>query len=62
MATTPPTELPPMPSEPGRNDPTPTELPPQTPDVDYPDSDPVFEPGAPTDNQPHDTGLTGDFA
>ncbi|MFA6122753.1 hypothetical protein [Sphingomonas sp.] len=58
MATTPPTELPPFPSEPGQPDPVPTELPSPTPDVDFPapDATPGDEPFQPTD-----TGLTGDF-
>ena len=57
MATTPPTELPPFPSEPGSPTPMPTELPSPTPDVDIPDPTPAGEP-----TQPIDSGLSGDFA
>ncbi|MGY2736775.1 hypothetical protein [Sphingomonas sp. UYP23] len=59
MASTPPTELPPVPSESGQPDPMPTELPSPSPDTDFPSpgGDPGGEPIAPTD-----TGLTGDFA
>ena len=57
MASTPPTELPPIPGEPGQPTPTPTELPSPTPDVDFPDPTPGGEPSQPTDR-----GLSGDFA
>jgi hypothetical protein len=59
MASTPPTELPPFPSEPGQPDGMPTELPSPSPDVDFPDprGDPAGEP-----IDPVDTGMTGDFA
>ena len=59
MASTPPTELPPIPGEPGQPDPMPTELPSPTPDVDFPD--PAGDPGG-APMQPTDTGMTGDFA
>lgn len=61
MASTPPTELPPIPSQPGQPDPVPTELPSPTPDTDFPDPFPDSNPG---DHpiEPIDTGLTGDFA
>lgn len=59
MASTPPTELPPIPSEPGQPDPVPTELPSPTPDVVVPDpaGSPDGAPIAPTDSR-----MTGDFA
>jgi len=57
MATTPPTELPPIPSEPGQPDPVPTELPSPTPDVDFPNPTPAGEPSPAVDR-----GMTGDFA
>lgn len=60
MATTPPTELPPMPSQPGQPDTVPTELPSPMPDTDIPDpASPGFDPGT---SQPMDAGLSGDFA
>lgn len=59
MATTPPTELPPVPSEPDQPDPIPTELPSPTPDTDVPDPTPGTDPGT---TQPMDSGLSGDFA
>ena len=57
MASTPPTELPPVPSEPGQPDPMPTELPSPSPDVDFPDQTPGSDPA-----QPVGRGMTGDFA
>ena len=58
MATTPPTELPPFPSEPGQPDAVPPEVGPNTPDVDIPSpgSEPGGEPFQPVDDMP------GDFA
>jgi hypothetical protein len=69
MASTPPTELPPMPgdpgtvpTEPGQPTPMPTELPTPTPDTDIPNpapmGDPPISPAQPVD----DSGLSGDFA
>ena len=53
MATTPPTELPPFPTQPAQPDPAPTELPSPQPDVDIPDATPDGNPGvAPA--QPYD--------
>ena len=57
MASTPPTKLPPFPSQPGQPDSIPTELPSPTPDVDFPDPTPGGDP-----TQPVDRGMTGDFA
>ena len=59
MASTPPTELPPIPSEPGQPDSMPTELPSPTPDIVVPD--PAGDPGG-EPISPMDTGMTGDFA
>ncbi len=56
MATTPPTELPPMPSQPVQPDSAPTELPSPTPDVDYPD------PGTTEPGTADPSALSGDFA
>lgn len=55
MATTPPTELPPFPSQPAQPDPAPTELPPTQPDVDVPNPAPQPDPGI-APGQPHDGG------
>lgn len=50
---TPPTELPPFPSQPGQPDSAPPEVAPTAPDVDVPSpgtmpsNDPGFEPGSP---------------
>ena len=60
MATTPPTELPPMPGEQGQPDTMPTELPSPTPDTDVPD--PSLPAGDPGTTSPMDSGLSGDFA
>ncbi|MDF0489519.1 hypothetical protein PX554_15385 [Sphingomonas sp. H39-1-10] len=58
MATTPPTELPPQPTQPGTPETPPPEVTPTTPDIDVPapmpTSDPAVAPGQPTD--------LGDFA
>ncbi len=58
MATTPPTELPPMPSQPAQPDSPPPEVSPPTPDIDIPAPTPGDSPGvapaSPTD--------LGDFA
>jgi len=58
MASTPPTELPPQPSQPGTPETPPPEIAPTTPDIDVPapmpTSDPAVSPGQPTD--------LGDFA
>lgn len=59
MATTPPTELPPVPSQPTQPETLPTELPTPMPDTDVPDPTPGVDPGT---AQPMDSGLSGDFA
>jgi len=50
MATTPPTELPPQPSQPAQPDPVPPEVGPNAPDVDIPSpGEPGGEPFQPID-------------
>lgn len=69
MASTPPTELPPMPgdpntvpTEPGQPTPMPTELPSPTPDTDIPDMTPGGDPGVAPGQPVDDSGMSGDFA
>ena len=59
MATTPPTELPPIPTSPGLPEPAPTELPAPMPDTDIPDPIPSVDP-QPVDTGPNG-GLSGDY-